>query len=116
MPKSVECCNCSQSTEFRNTCWINTEGYKKCPMLYSSTLYRIFEDYQLNNKVRNNGFDSIKEYIMDTCSFDHRDWKCLKTLYDDSRIFKKNEILKIQDSVPFQYTPEMNNIQLRWLY
>lgn len=110
-------CNCDSSTNFRNTCWIKTEGYANCPMLYSSTLYRIFEDYQLNNKVQSKGFDSIKEYIMDTCGFNHRDWVCLKRLYNSNNsVFKKNEALKIQDSVPFQYTPEMSNIQLRWLY
>jgi hypothetical protein len=110
-------CNCSQSTDFRNTCWIKTEGYKNCPMLYSSTLYRIFEDYRMNNKVNSLGFDSIKEYIMDTCNFDHHDWSCLKELYNsENSVFNKHEALKIQDSVPFQYTPEMSNIHLRWLY
>lgn len=110
-------CNCSNSMHFRNTCWIKTEGYKKCPMLYCNTLLRIFEDYKLNNKIHNQGFDSIKQYVMDTCDFNHNDWKHIKELYDkDNTIYNKNEKLLIQNSVPFQYTPECSNIHLRWLY
>jgi hypothetical protein len=109
-------CNCNLSTNFRNTCWIKNEDYKNCPMLYRSTLSRIFEDYQLNNKVHAKGIDSIKEYIMDTCNFNHQDWSSLKELYNSSNIIKKFEVLKIQNSVPFQYTPEMSNIHLRWLH
>ena len=77
-------CNCNLSTNFRNTCWIKNEDYKNCPMLYRSTLSRIFEDYQLNNKVHAKGIDSIKEYIMDTCNFNHQDWSSLKELYNSS--------------------------------
>jgi len=110
-------CYCTNSTHFRNTCWIKTPGYKKCPMLYTTTLLRIFEDYKLNNKIHNLGIDSIKEYIMDTCDFDHNDWKIIKELYSkDNKIYNKNEKLLIQNSVPFQYTPEFSNIHLRWLY
>jgi hypothetical protein len=50
-------------------------------MLYTTTLLRIFEDYKLNNKIHNLGIDSIKEYIIDTCDFDHNDWKIIKELY-----------------------------------
>ena len=110
-------CSCDKNTNFRNTCWIKAGNYKSCPMLYYSTLYRIFEDYKLNKKVESKGFDSIKEYIIDTCNFNHQDWCYLKELYNsDDSIFKKNEVLKIQNSVPFQYTPDMSNIYLRWLH
>jgi len=85
-------------------------------MLYRSTLYRIFEDYKLNNKVHSKGIDSIKEYVMDTCNFNHNDWRYLKELYNSLNIIKKFEVLKIQNSVPFHYTPEMGNINLCWLH
>lgn len=104
-------CNCNKTIHFRNTCWIKTEGYKNCPMLYYNTLLRIFEDYKLNNKIYNKGFDSIKEYIMDTCNFNHNDWKHITELYYNSYNSIYNKKLLIQNNVPFQYTPECSNIQ-----
>ena len=107
-------CNCCLTTNFRNTCWIKNPEYKQCPMLLRSILLRIFEDYQLNNKIRNQGFESIRNYIMDTCDFTDKEWEYLHNF------FKNNgnacDAIKIQDSVPFQYTLEMTNINLRWLY
>ena len=107
-------CNCCVATNFRNTCWIKNPEYKQCPMLLRSILLRIFEDYRLNNQIRNLGFESIKNYIIDTCDLTDREWESLHNF------FKNNgnacDAIKIQDSVPFQYTLEMTNINLRWLY
>lgn len=51
---------------------------------------------------------------MDTCDFTDKEWEYLHNF------FKNNgnacDAIKIQDSVPFQYTLEMTNINLRWLY
>ena len=107
-------CNCCTTTDFRNTCWIKNPGYKNCPMLSRSILLRIAEDYRLNNQVREEGFGSIKQYIMDTCDITCNDWEALCNLYVNSG--NVCVPIKIQDSVPFQYTPEMTNINLRWLY
>jgi hypothetical protein len=83
-------------------------------MLYRSILLRIAEDYRLNNKVRSAGFESIKEYIMSTCDITREDWEALCNLYVSSG--NVCHPIKIQDSVPFQYSPEMTNLNLRWLY
>jgi hypothetical protein len=107
-------CNCCNNTDFRNTCWIKNPEYKTCPMRYQSILMRIFEDYNLNNKIIKNGFDSIKEYIMNICDITCEEWEMLKNIYINSG--NTRPYIKIQDSVPFQYTPEMTNINLRWLY
>ena len=107
-------CNCCLATNFRNTCWIKNPEYKSCPMLSRSILLRIAEDYRLNNKVRSSGFESIREYIMDTCDITREDWEVLRNLYVNSGNICHP--IKIQDSVPFQYSPEMTNINLRWLY
>lgn len=106
-------CNCNVATNFRNTCWIKNKEYKRCPMLLRSILMRISEDYQLNTAIQNAGFESIKEYVMRTCDITNQDWEALRTLYLNSNICNA---IKIQDSVPFQYSPEMENIHLRWLY
>lgn len=109
-------CNCNNTTEYRNTCWIKNENFKKCPMVYNSILNRIFDDYTLNKKVKSSGFDSIKEYIINTCNFNSNDWEGLKQFYYKNKaLFIKEELL-IQNCIPFQYTPEMTNINLRWLY
>lgn len=107
-------CNCCLTTNFRNTCWIKNPGYKSCPMLSRSILLRIAEDYRLNNQVREEGFGSIKQYIMDTCDITCEDWGALCNLYVSSG--NVCVPIKIQDSVPFQYSPEMTNLNLRWLY
>ena len=52
-------CNCCTTTDFRNTCWIKKPGFKNCPMIIHSILLRIFEDYQLNKKIRTQGFNII---------------------------------------------------------
>lgn len=107
-------CNCCCSTNFRNTCWIKNSEYKNCPMLLRSILMRIMEDYQMNNRIITHGFDSNKDYVMNICDITCEDWDALKNLYVTSgNVYVP---IKIQDSVPFQYTPEMTNINLRWLY
>ena len=51
---------------------------------------------------------------MNICDITCEDWDALKNLYVSSgNVYVP---IKIQDSVPFQYTPEMTNINLRWLY
>ena len=107
-------CNCCVATNFRNTCWIKNPKYKQCPMLLRSILLRIFEDYRLNNQIRNLGFESIKNYIIDTCDLTDREWDSLHNFFKNSG--NLCEDIKIQDSIPFQYTPDMTNIYLRWLY
>jgi hypothetical protein len=83
-------------------------------MLSRSILLRIAEDYRLNKQVREAGFSSIKQYIMDTCDITCEDWDALCNLYVNSG--NVCVPIKIQDSVPFQYSPEMTNLNLRWLY
>jgi len=83
-------------------------------MLSRSILLRIAEDYRLNKQVREEGFSSIKQYIMDTCDITCEDWGALCNLYVSSG--NVCVPIKIQDSVPFQYSPEMSDINLRWLY
>ena len=83
-------------------------------MLSRSILLRITEDYQLNKKVRSSGIESIKEYIMDTCDITREDWEVIHNSYVNGG--NVCPPIKIQDSVPFQYSPEMTNINLRWLY
>ena len=107
-------CNCCLTTNFRNTCWIKNPEYKSCPMLSRSILLRIAEDYRLNKQVREEGFSSIKQYIMDTCDITCEDWGALCNLYVSSG--NVCVPIKIHDSVPFQYSPEMSDINLRWLY
>lgn len=107
-------CNCKISTDFRNTCWLNKAEYRKCPMLLRSILLRISEDYRLNNKIRTYGFDSIKEYIIDTCDITCNDWDTLSILY--ATCGNICDAIKIQDTIPFTYTPESNNITIKWLH
>jgi len=107
-------CNCCLATNFRNTCWIKNPEYKSCPMLLRSILLRAAEDYRLNNKVREEGFDSIKQYIMSTCDITYEDWESLCNLYVISgNIYAP---IKIQDSIPFKYSPEIFNVNLCWLH
>lgn len=109
-------CNCDLNTHFRDTCWVKTTNYKNCPMIYYSSLMRIFEDYKLNNKIQNSNFDSIKDFIMNTCNFNEEEWKCLHHLYNNSNIYNKNEVLKKYNSIPLHYTPEKDYIRLYWLH
>jgi hypothetical protein len=107
-------CNCCTTTDFRNTCWIKKPGFKNCPMIIHSILLRLFEDYQLNKKIRTQGFDSIKGYVMDICDLNDREWESLHNSFINNG--NVCNAIEIQNSVPFQYTPEMTNINLRWLH
>ena len=107
-------CNCCTTTDFRNTCWIKKPGFKNCPMIIHSILLRIFEDYQLNKKIRTQGFNSIKDYIRDICDLNDREWESLHNSFINNG--NVCNAIEIQNSVPFQYTPEMTNINLRWLH
>ena len=51
---------------------------------------------------------------MNICDITCEEWEMLKNIYINSG--NTRPYIKIQDSVPFQYTPEMTNINLRWLY
>ena len=51
---------------------------------------------------------------MDTCDITREDWEVLHNSYVNGG--NVCAPIKIQDSVPFQYSPEMTNINLRWLY
>ena len=84
-------CYCNPSFDIRCTCWVkNNDGTKnkdflKCPMRHETTYQRIMNEYKYYKIIEKNGFDSIKEEILDITGLNENDWKIIKEFYEEEK-------------------------------
>ena len=80
-------CYCNPSFDIRCTCWVqNNDGtinkdFLKCPLRHETTYERVMNEYDYYKKIENNGFDSIKNEILNITKLTHNDWIIIKELY-----------------------------------
>ena len=84
-------CYCNPSFDIRCTCWVeNNDGtinkdFLKCPQRHDTTYERIMNEYDYYKKIEKNGFDSIKNEILNITKLTHDDWIIIKDIYDEIR-------------------------------
>ena len=82
-------CYCNPSFDIRCTCWVqNNDGtinkdFLKCPQRHDTTYERIMNEYDYYKKIEKNGFDSIKNEILNITKLTHNDWIIIKDIYDE---------------------------------
>jgi hypothetical protein len=82
-------CYCNPSFDIRCTCWVeNNDGtinkdFLKCPQRHDTTYERIMNEYDYYKKIEKNGFDSIKNEILNITKLTHDDWIIIKDIYDE---------------------------------
>ena len=82
-------CYCNPSFDIRCTCWVeNNDGtinkdFLKCPQRHDTTYERIMNEYDYYKKIEKNGFDSIKNEILNITKLTQKDWIMIKKIYDE---------------------------------
>ena len=74
-------CNCNITFDVRCCCWLEDETYDTCKQKISTVYWRMTNNYDLYQKIENEGINSIKKYIKKTCRLSENEWKDLKEFY-----------------------------------